>query len=232
MRLLGACVAHSEHCLVFGHRSGRPTGVEIAPALLLTTRCATPRSVLDLTRTSARSSASRGATNTTKTSSTPGYHTSTQTVSPSGEAASPLWETNATCAATSGRDDICRSSCLPAVVCSAVSCALTVFSDSRRHLDEPGVCVFMIPEGRKCELSCKSKETGEVVFMNQVMHDGTHCSYSDPFSICARGECLVCLHRICALTNTNISILRHTLFKWPGLKKKKKNLENYTFSEK
>uniref|UniRef100_A0A8D3D1D7 ADAM metallopeptidase with thrombospondin type 1 motif 14 n=1 Tax=Scophthalmus maximus TaxID=52904 RepID=A0A8D3D1D7_SCOMX len=44
--------------------------------------------------------------------------------------------------------------------------------------------------GRKCELSCKSKETGEVVFMNQVMHDGTHCSYSDPFSICARGECL------------------------------------------
>uniref|UniRef100_A0AAQ5ZU41 ADAM metallopeptidase with thrombospondin type 1 motif, 14 n=1 Tax=Amphiprion ocellaris TaxID=80972 RepID=A0AAQ5ZU41_AMPOC len=45
-------------------------------------------------------------------------------------------------------------------------------------------------EARKCELSCKSKETGEVVFMNQVMHDGTRCSYSDPFSICARGECL------------------------------------------
>ncbi|KAK3529633.1 hypothetical protein QTP70_032506 [Hemibagrus guttatus] len=30
----------------------------------------------------------------------------------------------------------------------------------------------------------------EVVFMNQVMHDGTRCSYSDPFSVCARGECL------------------------------------------
>uniref|UniRef100_A0A8C5HYM7 ADAM metallopeptidase with thrombospondin type 1 motif, 14 n=1 Tax=Gouania willdenowi TaxID=441366 RepID=A0A8C5HYM7_GOUWI len=45
-------------------------------------------------------------------------------------------------------------------------------------------------EARKCELSCKSKETGEVVFMNQVMHDGTRCSYSEPFSICARGECL------------------------------------------
>uniref|UniRef100_A0A3B4V9F2 ADAM metallopeptidase with thrombospondin type 1 motif 14 n=1 Tax=Seriola dumerili TaxID=41447 RepID=A0A3B4V9F2_SERDU len=45
-------------------------------------------------------------------------------------------------------------------------------------------------EGRKCELSCKSKETGEVVFMNQVMHDGTRCSYEDPFSVCARGECL------------------------------------------
>ncbi|XP_060884213.1 A disintegrin and metalloproteinase with thrombospondin motifs 14 isoform X2 [Labrus mixtus] len=45
-------------------------------------------------------------------------------------------------------------------------------------------------EARKCELSCKSKETGEVVFMNQVMHDGTHCSYSEPFSVCARGECL------------------------------------------
>ncbi|XP_074475147.1 A disintegrin and metalloproteinase with thrombospondin motifs 14 isoform X2 [Sebastes fasciatus] len=45
-------------------------------------------------------------------------------------------------------------------------------------------------EARKCELSCRSKETGEVVFMNQVMHDGTRCSYSEPFSICARGECL------------------------------------------
>nr|XP_043870298.1 A disintegrin and metalloproteinase with thrombospondin motifs 3 isoform X1 [Solea senegalensis] len=45
-------------------------------------------------------------------------------------------------------------------------------------------------ESRKCELSCKSKETGEIVFMNQVMHDGTHCSYSEPFSVCARGECL------------------------------------------
>lgn len=27
--------------------------------------------------------------------------------------------------------------------------------------------------------------------MNQVMHDGTRCSYSEPFSVCARGECLV-----------------------------------------
>ncbi len=48
-----------------------------------------------------------------------------------------------------------------------------------------------ISEAHKCELSCRSKETGDVVFMNQVMHDGTPCSYTDPFSICARGECLV-----------------------------------------
>ncbi|XP_016144435.1 A disintegrin and metalloproteinase with thrombospondin motifs 3-like [Sinocyclocheilus grahami] len=46
-------------------------------------------------------------------------------------------------------------------------------------------------EAHKCELSCRSKETGEVVFMNQVMHDGTRCSYTDPFSVCARGECLL-----------------------------------------
>ncbi|XP_035389698.1 A disintegrin and metalloproteinase with thrombospondin motifs 14 isoform X1 [Electrophorus electricus] len=45
-------------------------------------------------------------------------------------------------------------------------------------------------EDHKCELSCRSKETGEVVFMNQVMHDGTRCSYTDLFSVCARGECL------------------------------------------
>uniref|UniRef100_A0AAY5EV95 ADAM metallopeptidase with thrombospondin type 1 motif, 14 n=1 Tax=Electrophorus electricus TaxID=8005 RepID=A0AAY5EV95_ELEEL len=46
------------------------------------------------------------------------------------------------------------------------------------------------PDDHKCELSCRSKETGEVVFMNQVMHDGTRCSYTDLFSVCARGECL------------------------------------------
>ncbi len=67
--------------LCFGHCSGLPTGVEIALALLLTTRCATQRSVLALTRTSVLSSASRGATNTTKTLSTPGYRMSIQMVS-------------------------------------------------------------------------------------------------------------------------------------------------------
>ncbi|XP_039628767.1 A disintegrin and metalloproteinase with thrombospondin motifs 14 isoform X2 [Polypterus senegalus] len=45
-------------------------------------------------------------------------------------------------------------------------------------------------EAQKCELICQSKETGDVVFMNQVIHDGTRCSYKDPFSVCARGECL------------------------------------------
>lgn len=53
-----------------------------------------------------------------------------------------------------------------------------------------GSCLGIL-EARKCEMSCKSKETGEVVFMNQVMHDGTRCSYSEPFRVCARGECLV-----------------------------------------
>ncbi|MGH0129205.1 UNVERIFIED_CONTAM: hypothetical protein FKN15_037829 [Acipenser sinensis] len=45
-------------------------------------------------------------------------------------------------------------------------------------------------EAQKCELICQSKETGDVVFMNQVIHDGTRCSYKDPFSVCARGECM------------------------------------------
>lgn len=30
-----------------------------------------------------------------------------------------------------------------------------------------------------------------MVFMNQVVHDGTRCSYRDPYSVCARGECVV-----------------------------------------
>lgn len=61
--------------------SGRPTGVEIAPALPSTTRCATQRSAPVPMRISGLSSASRGATSTTTTSSTPGYPMSTRMVS-------------------------------------------------------------------------------------------------------------------------------------------------------
>lgn len=60
-----------------------------------------------------------------------------------------------------------------------------------RERHPAAVILFVSAESRKCELSCRSKETGEVVFMNQVMHDGTRCSYADHFSVCARGECLV-----------------------------------------
>lgn len=96
-------------------------------------------------------------------------------------------------------DDICRSSCLHAYSEGGGSFLSTVshhvcwcFCQTLKTLRD--VCSRVFPEGRKCELSCKSKETGEVVFMNQVMHDGTRCSYTDPFSVCARGECLVRLY--------------------------------------
>ncbi|XP_061491244.1 A disintegrin and metalloproteinase with thrombospondin motifs 14 isoform X2 [Rhineura floridana] len=45
-------------------------------------------------------------------------------------------------------------------------------------------------DAQKCELICQSEETGDVVFMNQVVHDGTRCSYRDPYSVCMRGECV------------------------------------------
>ncbi|PNI75523.1 ADAMTS14 isoform 1 [Pan troglodytes] len=45
-------------------------------------------------------------------------------------------------------------------------------------------------DAQKCELICQSADTGDVVFMNQVVHDGTRCSYRDPYSVCARGECV------------------------------------------
>ncbi|XP_058527476.1 A disintegrin and metalloproteinase with thrombospondin motifs 14 isoform X2 [Ochotona princeps] len=45
-------------------------------------------------------------------------------------------------------------------------------------------------DDQKCELICQSEDTGDVVFMNQVVHDGTRCSYRDPYSVCARGECV------------------------------------------
>ncbi|XP_049644063.1 A disintegrin and metalloproteinase with thrombospondin motifs 14 [Suncus etruscus] len=45
-------------------------------------------------------------------------------------------------------------------------------------------------DSQKCELICQSEDTGDVVFMDQVVHDGTRCSYRDPYSLCARGECV------------------------------------------
>lgn len=44
---------------------------------------------------------------------------------------------------------------------------------------------------KRCHLYCQSKETGDVAYMKQLAHDGTRCSYKDPYSICVRGECVV-----------------------------------------
>ncbi|XP_071362289.1 A disintegrin and metalloproteinase with thrombospondin motifs 2-like [Trachinotus anak] len=41
----------------------------------------------------------------------------------------------------------------------------------------------------RCRLYCQSKETGAVVSMNRMVHDGTPCSYGDDYSVCVRGEC-------------------------------------------
>uniref|UniRef100_A0A8C9WUK2 ADAM metallopeptidase with thrombospondin type 1 motif 2 n=1 Tax=Scleropages formosus TaxID=113540 RepID=A0A8C9WUK2_SCLFO len=43
----------------------------------------------------------------------------------------------------------------------------------------------------RCHLYCQSKETGDVVNMQRMVHDGTRCSYKEPYSICVRGDCVV-----------------------------------------
>lgn len=43
---------------------------------------------------------------------------------------------------------------------------------------------------KRCHLYCQSKEMGGVVYMKQLVHDGTRCSYKDPYSICVRGDCV------------------------------------------
>ncbi|KAJ1205956.1 hypothetical protein NDU88_001375 [Pleurodeles waltl] len=43
---------------------------------------------------------------------------------------------------------------------------------------------------KRCHLYCQSKGTGDVAYMKQLVHDGTRCSYKDPYSICVRGECV------------------------------------------
>ncbi|MEE6513014.1 hypothetical protein FKM82_020432 [Ascaphus truei] len=45
-------------------------------------------------------------------------------------------------------------------------------------------------EKERCHLYCQSKESGDVVYMKRLAHDGTHCSYKDSYSVCVRGECL------------------------------------------
>ncbi|KAL0974019.1 hypothetical protein UPYG_G00214320 [Umbra pygmaea] len=42
---------------------------------------------------------------------------------------------------------------------------------------------------QRCHLHCQSKETREVINMQTLVHDGTRCSYKDPYSVCVRGEC-------------------------------------------
>ncbi|XP_041644478.1 A disintegrin and metalloproteinase with thrombospondin motifs 3 isoform X2 [Cheilinus undulatus] len=43
---------------------------------------------------------------------------------------------------------------------------------------------------RRCHLYCQSRETSDVAYMKQLVHDGTRCSYKDAYSICVRGECV------------------------------------------
>ncbi|KAJ8276310.1 hypothetical protein COCON_G00080620 [Conger conger] len=42
----------------------------------------------------------------------------------------------------------------------------------------------------RCQLYCQSRETGDVVDMERQVHDGTRCSYGDPYSVCVGGDCV------------------------------------------
>nr|XP_023690290.1 A disintegrin and metalloproteinase with thrombospondin motifs 2-like isoform X2 [Paramormyrops kingsleyae] len=42
----------------------------------------------------------------------------------------------------------------------------------------------------RCHLYCQSRETRDVVNMQRMVHDGTRCSYRDPYSVCVRGDCV------------------------------------------
>ncbi|XP_032863647.2 A disintegrin and metalloproteinase with thrombospondin motifs 3 isoform X2 [Tyto alba] len=60
------------------------------------------------------------------------------------------------------------------------------YQDSKHHW-----LPYEHPDSNKrCHLYCRSRETGDVAYMKQLAHDGTRCSYKDPYSICVRGECV------------------------------------------
>ncbi|XP_076878106.1 A disintegrin and metalloproteinase with thrombospondin motifs 2 isoform X2 [Brachyhypopomus gauderio] len=42
---------------------------------------------------------------------------------------------------------------------------------------------------QRCSLHCQSKETREVVNMQELVDPGTRCSYKDPYSVCVYGDC-------------------------------------------
>ncbi|KAM4678597.1 A disintegrin and metalloproteinase with thrombospondin motifs 2-like [Discoglossus pictus] len=45
-------------------------------------------------------------------------------------------------------------------------------------------------EKERCHLYCQAKDSGDIVYMKRLAHDGTQCSYKDYHNICVRGECL------------------------------------------
>uniref|UniRef100_A0A1A8IWL5 ADAM metallopeptidase with thrombospondin type 1 motif, 2 n=1 Tax=Nothobranchius kuhntae TaxID=321403 RepID=A0A1A8IWL5_NOTKU len=42
---------------------------------------------------------------------------------------------------------------------------------------------------KRCHLYCQFKETRKVILVEEVVLDGTRCSYKDPHSVCVRGSC-------------------------------------------
>lgn len=70
------------------------------------------------------------------------------------------------------------------------SCQTQMEHHTRLSRSSALCCVFRTDEER-CQLYCQSKETGDVVSMKRMVHDGTRCSYKDPYSVCVRGECEV-----------------------------------------
>lgn len=67
------------------------------------------------------------------------------------------------------------------------------FKDDKT-LNTSNITLFLYPvlaANKRCHLYCQSRETGDVAYMKQLVHDGTRCSYKDAYSICVRGECVV-----------------------------------------
>ena len=84
------------------------------------------------------------------------------------------------------------------------SCVETVYFKNKQYYSNVPFCIndWLNPPSyaakKRCHLYCQSKETGDVAYMKQLVHDGTRCSYKDPYSICVRGECVVssgCFHQ-------------------------------------
>lgn len=74
---------------------------------------------------------------------------------------------------------------------NAIESAVHKVSNSTVRAEHAWFGSFYFSAKERCHLYCESKETGDVVYMKRMVHDGTRCSYKDAYSICVRGDCLV-----------------------------------------
>lgn len=60
------------------------------------------------------------------------------------------------------------------------------------HADLVVIFIHVVASSQ-CDLTCISEETRDLLITDSEVMDGTPCVYEDPYNLCIRGNCVVCL---------------------------------------